>query len=322
MKTGAELARWFSYNTLQKRKDKTTGATAEPHLIPNTTNSTTKIFLPENGLSIWLPSQISLKYFYAGESSHVDVWGLNGHQIALRVLCYGLSVTRWPGLSSPTEGCEQNVQRFWKKAWEVSSFFLSIRSNGSLANHICCWWSRFSSSPGKEYVCSASPKASFWRHSLQFINNSYGYCQILPPHPSFLRPEGKVKISWWGPLGYLGDGTLKICIPTPSLFQTVKILELPEILFSTLLISSKLSNISLKYWQQNLWKGFGSETSIIILLFVSLSLMFEFSYKKKGQMSFSNIYLNSGNWQYKPKENNGNVNSNVNAGIFPPVTES
>lgn len=92
MKTGAELARWFSYNTLQKRKDKTTGATAEPHLIPNTTNSTTKIFLPENGLSIWLPSQISLKYFYAGESSHVDVWGLNGHQIALRVLCYGLSV--------------------------------------------------------------------------------------------------------------------------------------------------------------------------------------------------------------------------------------
>lgn len=56
--------------------------------------------------------------------------------------------------------------------------------------------------------------------------------------------------------------------------------------------------------------------------------MFEFSYKKKicdkESWLFLCIYLNSGTWLYKPKENSEVVNSNVlvKAGIVPSVTES
>lgn len=53
----------------------------------------------------------------------------------------------------------------------------------------------------------------------------------------------------------------------------MKIFKLPEVLFSAILISSKLYSISLKYQQQNLWKDFSPESSVIILLF-------EFYYKK------------------------------------------
>lgn len=128
--------------------------------------------------------------------------------------------------------------------------------------------------------------------------------QIIPL--PFLDLKGKW-ISAKQPLEYLGDGILDICTSMPSLLTTMKIFKLPEVLFSAILISPKLYSFSLKYQQQNLWKDFSSESSVIILLF-------QFSYKKicdKESWLFLCIYLNSGTWLYKPKENSEVINSNV-----------
>lgn len=243
--------------------------------------------LPTNGLITWLPSETSLKYFCAGECPHVDILRMKSHQIPLHVLCENPVFAQWPGLSSATQGCEQNEQSFRKRDWEASQCFPDIRPNGALASQAWCRWSGFVQFSRQGAICVLPPEKSQFEDIL--CNSSMTPAVIAKILFLFsvgaggvvVRPEEKLKISWWGPLQYLGDGTLDMFTPMPSLSHNNETLEFPDLLFPSIFILSKLFNISLKHWPQSFWKGFSSDFSIIILLCLFKSHVWVFLQKKK-----------------------------------------
>lgn len=163
---------------------------------------------------IWLPSQISLTYFCAGESSR----GLfedesSPNSPPCTVLWVNVHWMTWPLFCYP---------RMWAKCAERrigsrSQFFLNTRSTGVLATRAWCWWSEFLQFSRQEPICVLPPENSRFGDIL--CNSSVIPVSIAKLFFSGegIRHEGKVKSSWWGPLKYLGDGILQSCTPMPSL---------------------------------------------------------------------------------------------------------
>lgn len=106
---------------------------------------------------IWLPSQINAEYVCGGESLHVNMLRIRGHQIALHAQCYEPMFTH--DLSSLPLPKKMSKMYSFRKDWEVS-FSLTVIQMGLWLNTPDAKGGCLSTSPVEGSLLSASLKVS------------------------------------------------------------------------------------------------------------------------------------------------------------------
>lgn len=109
---------------------------------------------------IWLPSQINVEYVCGGESLHVDMLRIIGHQITLHAQCYGPMFTHdLSSLLLPKE--MSKMCSVSERIGKSVSFSLTVIQMGLWLNTPDANGGCLPNSPVEGCLLSASPKVSW-----------------------------------------------------------------------------------------------------------------------------------------------------------------